>query len=261
MTRPGLWKTLRSLGRRGLTHLRYPGTRLHCPMCGGRFGAFLPRGLDQGVYAREQVVGAGRREAATCPYCYSSDRERFVHLYLREVAGLARPGPPLRVLHVAPERNLRAWLRSLPRVRYVGSGLSSRWVDVFVDLTRAPFGDGAFDVILCNHVLEHVPDDHAALVELRRILAPRGFAIVQVPLAPGRAETEEASGPTDAAERVRRFGQAGHLRLYGRDYPDRVRAAGFEVEEVDPAQAFGADAVGRHSLLADERLVVARREE
>jgi SAM-dependent methyltransferase len=94
---------------------------------------------------------------------------------------------------------------------------------------RLPFRDGAFDALLCHHVLEHVPDDRAAMRELRRVLRPGGWAILQSPIRSRLEATLEDPAVTDPRERERLFGQRDHLRQYGRDYADRLRAAGFEV--------------------------------
>jgi SAM-dependent methyltransferase len=103
----------------------------------------------------------------------------------------------------------------------------------YLDVTELPFGDASFDVIICSHVFEHVPDDTTAMSELLRVLAPTGWAILDAPVDDSRQLTDEDPSVTSASQRRKRLGQWDHVRLYGRDYPDRLRAAGLEVD-IDP---------------------------
>ena len=123
---------------------------------------------------------------------------------------------------------------------------------VRLDITALPFADGSLDAVVCNHVLEHVPDDRAAMREFRRVLSPRGWAILQSPLDPRRAVTFEDFSVQDPGERERVFGQFDHVRIYGRDYIDRLTTAGFRVEAVPFADQLGSDTVTRHALRSEE---------
>jgi len=163
----------------------------------------------------------------------------------------------LRVLHVAPEQCLREKLTVLPGVRYTAGdkftpGYSYPRGTVDLDITAMPFADASFDLILCSHVLEHVPNDRQAMAELFRVLAPGGMALLMVPVALDRATTDEDPSVTDPHERIRRFGQFDHVRLYGRDYADRLKAAGFEVVEDAMTERMSAAEVFRYGLLRSE---------
>jgi 2-polyprenyl-3-methyl-5-hydroxy-6-metoxy-1,4-benzoquinol methylase len=214
------------------------GSTVECPCCGGRFAAFAPFGVVP-------------RPNAQCPGCGALERHRLLSRYLRERTPLfARPH---RVLHVAAEPALSRLVRVAPGVRYVTADLAAD-ADVRLDLTRLPFADATFDAVICNHVLEHVPDDKAAMAELRRVLAPDGWAILQVPLDDERAETFEDPGVRDPVARERLFGRHDHVRVYGRDYSERLEAAGFRVV-VDPyVRSLPADEVARHGLRDDEHV-------
>ncbi len=107
-----------------------------------------------------------------------------------------------------------------------------------------------FDLILCSHVLEHIPDDRGALRQLRRVLRPGGAAVIQVPLRTG--PTDEDASVVDPAARHRRFGQFDHVRFYGSDFTDRVRAAGFGVEAVRYAEQLGREEIERCRLDAGD---------
>jgi SAM-dependent methyltransferase len=199
--------------------LRSHGNARYCPVCDRTSGAFEP-------------FGEPPREDAACPRCGSLERHRMIWFFLRRhadfVASRRRPDAQrLRLLHFAPEPCLEGLFRSVPRLDYVTADLDARGVMVHMDITRIPYPEGSFDSVLCSHVIEHVPDDRRALAELYRVLRPGGWAIVMVPLRDG--PTVEDPTIADPAERLRRFGQADHVRVCGHDYVDRVVAAGFDV--------------------------------
>lgn len=146
-------------------------------------------------------------------------------------SGLLASGGIRTIAHFAPEPALRSRLLAVPGASYRSADLEPGRADETVDVTDIPWPDGSVDLLVCAHVLEHVPDDAAALAELRRILAPEGHAIIEVPVL--RERTDEDPLVTDPAERLRRFGQTDHVRVYGRDYYDRLAAAGFAVSHHD----------------------------
>jgi SAM-dependent methyltransferase len=211
---------VRELARRSINRTRgavfHRGELVECPCCGSSFDSFAPQVLP------------GRE----CWVCSSLERHRLLWLYLEAHPEMVRPG--LRMLHVAPEHALRLPLEQIPDVDYVGGDVDQRFGSVKVDVTDIDFPDDSFDVVLCNHVLEHVPDDRRALSEIRRVLAPGGWASLLIPLDnPPPAVTDEDPSITDPRERLRRFGQRDHVRRYGWDYLDRLREAGFEPEVVE----------------------------
>jgi SAM-dependent methyltransferase len=207
MTKP--FPRARRLARRVL-NLRYRGARYTDPICGRSFRAFAP--------------GPRRRPQAYCPACGSAERHRVLWLYLEREVGLAAPR---RVLHVAPELGIAERLRQQPGVSYVSVDLHPGRAMVRADLTALPFGDESFDLVLCNHVLEHIPDDRAAMRELRRVLAPGGLLVCQHPVDADRATTFEDASITDPEDRERAFFQHDHVRIYGRDFAERLAGAPF----------------------------------
>lgn len=210
---------------------------VECPCCNGRF----PRFIHGGVVLRP---------GALCPACHSLERHRLQWLYFRERTNIFRDR--LKVLHFAPEARLQEVLKVAPNLDYTSADLHSTLAMEKVDITEIPYEDGTFDVILCSHVLEHIPDDRKAMAELYRVMKPGGWAILQVPLDLSLEHTREDPSVTDPAERTRLFGQHDHVRMYGRDYIDRLRAAGFEVDVDSYVRQQGEDAIRRFGLVASE---------
>ena len=183
-----------------------------CPLCGGRFARFLEQGEPP-------------RPRARCPGCGSLERHRLLWLWLQ--FNFQASASPRTLLHFAPERCLASQLRESVGGGYVSADLIEP-ADIRLDITRLPFRSGSLNAIVCNHVLEHIPDDRAAMDELHRVMAVGGWGTFDVPVDLARATTDEDPS-ADRDERIRRFGQHDHARQYGRDYPSRLIAAGFEV--------------------------------
>lgn len=229
--------------------LLYAGPGRRCVLCGSRVRRFVDHGGGLDVLDERKVVGGMRRTADKCPACHGADRMRAILVYLKSVGVGERP---LRVLHVAPDYGLYKWLTRQPFVSYTACDLDAdryRHIEQFreVDLTDIPLDDATYDIVICSHVLEHIPDDRKALGELWRILAPGGKLLVMVPEAlDGRPSDEDPSVTTNEG-RERRFGQWDHVRLYARqELPERLATPGFEVvpfdafaEAPDEAEALG----------------------
>jgi hypothetical protein len=207
--------------------VRFHGSGVNCPICGGEWRAF---------------AAFNGRKGARCPRCGSLERHRQMWLFLtRNSDVLIRPQ---RVLHVAPEQFLRDALRVTHGAGYVYGDIADP--HAYLDVTKLGFNDASFDVIICSHVFEHVPDDATAMSEILRVLAPDGWAILDAPVDDSREHTDEDPSVTSANERRKRFGQWDHCRYYGRDYTDRLRTAGFEVA-IDP-NPFRPDEKARYGL-------------
>jgi SAM-dependent methyltransferase len=203
-----------------------------CPFCQKDALVLDAVGLDLPVLRDLQVIGGGLRKGR-CPNCGSTDRDRLVFLYLRDILRLSEQPRALRILHIAPENLIRRYIRLLGFTSYVLGDLNPRDEEVIaLDISATGFPDRSFDLILCNHVLEHIPEDRCAMTELFRLLCPTGIAILQVPLSGMHVATIESRVSLSPLERETRFGQCDHVRIYGFDYFDRLKQAGFDVEMV-----------------------------
>ena len=209
------------------------GRGVECPCCGRRLRKF----------ARFHGVND------QCAGCGALMRHRAMLLYLRDVLRLPERGGDLLV--VGPGPALLRWLGTVEGIRYVALDLDSPLATVHADVRDMPFEDDTFDAILCLHVLEHVQDDAAAMRELRRVLAPGGAAVIQVPPS-DLEETYEDAGITTAEGRERAFGQWDHVRICGSDYGGRLEAAGFDVREIDPVAPLDERARTLHGLRTGE---------
>ncbi len=230
-----------------LVGLFYAGRRVQCPVCGRRYRRFLPSG---------SVVP---RPNALCPHCLALERHRLLWLYLTRETELLETRP--RLLHVAPEvclmRHLGKRYADCPE-RYVTADLESPLARLHFDVQQIPLPDASFDCVICNHLLEHVADDRQAMRELRRILRPGGWGVLLSPVELDRAATFEDDSITDPAARTRIFGQYDHRRIYGTDFVDRLREAGFEAEAVDYAARL-TEAERTRFALPQDRIYVVRK--
>ena len=235
------------------------GPRYKCSVCGSSTRLRRTFSFDFPVLSELDVIGGEYRVDDNCPVCFSGARERLLHAFLHK-SGLARAP---RVLNVAPERGIyESLFRNHPG--YVAIDIDPQRYDYIGniehgDLTGLKYADGSFDLIICSHVLEHVPDDDAAMREIARVLAPGGKAILQVPLAMKLERTIEDPSVTDVKERERRFGQFDHVRIYGPDYFDRLRSAGLGVEFVGAAEAIAPQSVETLQVNPRERIFLASR--
>ncbi len=215
----------------------YYGNNYYCPFCKHSFRKLLPGGSDLPVIKEKNIIGAGRRNNCVCPRCYSTDRDRLIYHYLKNYSNIFKDH--LKVIHIAPSGGLKALLSGLKNleyqqgVKYHEGFYYSKDISI-IDITDLSFEDKSFDVIICNHVLEHIIEDGLAMKELYRILKPGGWAILQVPISFTIDETYENPEITDPKDREVHFGQFDHVRIYGGDYIQRLRNAGFKVEEINP---------------------------
>lgn len=214
------------------------GSKYTDPIDGKGFKTFLPYGYGK------------QRSNVLSPSTLSLERHRLFWLYLKNETDFF--SEKYKVLHFAPEQCFLKRFRQLKNIDYTTTDLLSPIADVKADICNLPFKDNSYDVIFCNHVLEHIPDDTKAIQELYRVMKPGGFGIFQIPQDLSREATFEDDTITDKAERAKIFGQYDHVRVYGRDYFDKLRSVGFEVKEVDYTTALSDSEIDRYRLAKGE---------
>ncbi|MEN8703004.1 MAG: methyltransferase domain-containing protein [Polaribacter sp.] len=229
---------------RPLIALYLKGNKFTDPIDGKSFRKFLPYGYEK------------QRENALSPSTLSLERHRLMWLFLNDETNFFTTTKKLKVLHIAPEQCFLDIFRNQKNLAYITSDLESPIADVKADICDLPFKDNEFDVVLCNHVLEHIPDDYKAMQELYRVLKTGGFGVFQIPQDLNRATTFEDDAITDKKQRAEIFGQYDHVRVYGRDYFDKLRAVGFRVDEVDYTKRISPEKLERFCLMKGEILPV-----
>ena len=191
----------------------YRGSEVTCPICNTSYRTFLPYGR------------INTRENALCPNCLSLERHRLIWLYLQDRTDFFKNKKS--ILHIAPEACYLQRFEKIHGEQYITADIESPLAKVKMDIHQIPFPENQFDVILCNHVLEHVRDDLQAMREIHRVLKPGGFAILQIPFFnPVPDQTFEDDSIIDKREREKIFGQDDHVRKYGKDYATRIAQSG-----------------------------------
>jgi SAM-dependent methyltransferase len=218
------------------------GTQFTDPIDGRSFRMFLPYGYGS------------QRNNVLSPSTLSLERHRLLWLYLKNETDFFTA--PKKVLHFAPEQAFYKLFRNQKNLDYTTTDLFSPLADVKADICNLPFLDNTYDIILCNHVLEHIPDDTKAMQELYRVLKPGGMGIFQIPQDLRREKTFEDNSITDPKERAAIFGQYDHVRVYGRDYFDKLRHIGFTVVEEDYTKKIAPELVEKYCLAKGEIIPV-----
>lgn len=216
------------------------GNRVTCPCCGHHLHHFVS------FYGRSML----------CPWCWSLPRHRLLYFYLQNRTNIFQD--LLTVLHFAPDA-LERRFRASPNITYISADLEDPRAMKKIDITAIPFADQTIDVILCSHVLEHVPDDSNAMGELYRILKPGGWAILLVPIDLERATTFEDPSVVDPKERERLFGQFDHVRIYGRDYVTRLERAGFIVRQDEYLCMLDSSLIQQYGLTSNDTIFFCTR--
>ncbi len=219
----------------------YRGNQRECPLCGGHFRRFLP-------------TGASNRPNAQCPRCHSLERHRLLWFYFMNCTDLFKENS--RVLHFAPEYCFRTKFDEADNIDYYTADLAEPNVMYHINIEEIPFEDDFFDVVIANHVLEHVEDDTRAMKEIIRVLKPKGWALLQVPLDVNRSETYEDKTIITPEDRARAFGQEDHVRVYGRDYAQRLQSAGFTVKVVAQEHLVSPDMIVKYGFYPSEEISV-----
>lgn len=237
------------------------GFKYKCPFCGYHARKMIPIGCDFKVIYEKEIIGCGRRFAG-CTKCKSTDKERLVFTYLKNSIDFFS-NRNKTILHMAPEPNLSKQFLAHKFKEYIcGDFFAPGYENVYpnyvknINILNIPYKDEYFDVIICNHVLEHVEDDIKGMSELFRVLKKGGFAILQVPISYKLDKTYENANITAPWAREEIFGQSDHVRIYGPDYVDRLKKVGFNVEIISNL----AQSHPKFGLNNKEKLYICRKQ-
>ena len=232
-----------SIWFRPLIKLYFKGNQFTDPIDGSSYRKFLSYGYQN------------LRENALCPGTLSLERHRLLWLYLTRKTNFLNQS--LKVLHIAPEQVFYTKFKAIKDWEYTTTDLHSPLADIKADICALPFNNDQYDLIFCNHVLEHIPDDKKAMEELYRVLKKGGTLIAQVPLNEELDETFEDDTITDKKERTRIFGQYDHVRVYGKDYYTRLNTVGFESKGITFINTMSIEEIDCFGLPQKERIPVA----
>ncbi|MCB9201566.1 MAG: class I SAM-dependent methyltransferase [Flavobacteriales bacterium] len=218
----------------------YRGNNLIDPIDGKSYRKFLPYGYGK------------QRQNALSPGTLSLERHRLMWLFLQNETNFFKDD--LKVLHIAPEQCFIDRFKNLNNLTYVTADLYSPIVDVKADILDLPFSDNEFDVVICNHVLEHIEDDKKAMSELYRVMKKGSWGIFQVPMKNNLGKTYEDFSITSPEERKKHFGQYDHVRWYGMDYFKRLEDVGFTTYPVKYYNKIGKEKTELYALSSTEIL-------
>ncbi|MDO5616182.1 MAG: methyltransferase domain-containing protein [Cruoricaptor ignavus] len=235
-----------SIALRPITDFWFQGKQFTDPINGKSYRKFLPYGYGK------------QRANALSPGTLSLERHRQMWLFLQNETDFFTKN--YRVLHIAPEQEFFRRFRKMKNIDYVSADLFSPIVDVKADVRDLPFEDNSFDVVFCNHVLEHIEDDATAMNEIFRVMKRGGWGILQVPMKNSLLETYEDFTITNPKERQKHFGQYDHVRWYGLDYFQRLEKAGFRVDANQYSQQFSDEDITKYGLNKNEYLPIVYKE-
>ena len=221
------------------------GSKFKDPINNKSYRMFLPYGYNK------------IRQNALSPGTLSLERHRLLWLYLKNETKFLNE--QIKMLHIAPEQSFYKIFKKSKKINYTTFDLDSPIADIKGDICKMPFKNNFFDLILCNHVLEHIVDDRLAMMEIFRVLKPNGTAILQVPIDTSSLKTFEDPMITSKKERNEKFGQYDHVRLYGYDYFKRLESVGFRVEKNIYAKKFNEKEIKKYGINENEIIPVCKK--
>ena len=216
----------------------YRGNKFTDPIDGRSYRKFLPYGYKK------------LRPNALSPGTLSLERHRLLWLYLKRETAFLKDKK--KVLHIAPEQALYKKFKKIESWDYLTLDLNSPLADIKADITNLPFDDNIFDLIICNHVLEHIQDDIIAIKEIYRVLKKNGLAIMQIPIDIKRIKTFENPEIKSNKEREELFGQYDHVRVYGKDFFERLKSVGFKTKKINYTKDLSKEEIKKFSIIKGE---------
>lgn len=229
----------------------------YCMLCDNHVGVWHYIGMDYNIFHSKEIIGASKRRGG-CPICRSSDRERYVYYIIKKYTDLFNKKH--RVLHFAPEKMLSEKIRKKCMNTYVTADIEPGRADIVADITNLQFDDEQFEYIICNHVMEHISEEEKAFMEIKRCLIKNGYLILTVPLC-WEQKTYENKWITDANERIKYYGQADHVRLYGNDIVERVESFGFNVTIYNSHDILDEKSIKKFGFINRDAVLLCQKQE
>ncbi|MCG2613002.1 methyltransferase domain-containing protein [Terrimonas sp. NA20] len=240
-----------------ITYNRYKGKGYTCNFCNATYSKFVPeypsQEISNAIYTNKVIAGYG--ENVFCPNCLSKNRERLVKDVLDNFIHFQEK----KILHFSPEKHLFRYLKPLSDITTIDifPGFY-KYIDkkiIYGDATDLRFADNSFDIVIANHILEHIPDDRKAMKEIHRVLLKGGVALLQCPWSVSLAKTIEDPSINDKAKQAELYGQADHVRIYTlEDYIERLKHSGFTVRTIPYEELLQ---FSRHATQVGEPVVLA----
>lgn len=229
----------------------------HCIVCGNNPNEFLAAGTKGEIFKHHHIIGGGYRENCICPCCGTDDRGRWLyHVLQNKLKFFEQSG---RILHFAPEKVIYYYMKQNEKVDYYTCDINQGKAMHIVDITDIQFRNDSFDYIISNHVMEHIMDEEKAVSEIKRVLKPNGKWIFSFPICMDMKtyENEVIVSPED---RLREYGQADHVRLYGYDYKERFEKYGLKLEIYSPETEISKEDILKYGFIKDDVIIIAEKQ-
>ena len=228
--------------------------KYYCTICGSSVAFFLPKGIKSELFQTKNIIGAGYRKNVRCPICGAADKTRYLDYILKQKTDIYS-NPKNVILHFAPEEAIETKIRKITEGGYVTGDIVYGIADKVVDVTDICYPNSVFDYVIINHVLEHVPNERKAMEEIRRVLKDDGKIVFSVPICEDE-DTYESTIELDESERLKKYGQEDHVRLYGRDIKPRMEKYGYNIVEYKAEDILSKEDISNMRVLAKDRIFI-----
>lgn len=224
-----------------IRHVFISGNKVQCPCCLKKIRKFI----SSGKYGE-------------CAYCGGSARHRNVYYYMRQLYGKDFINGT-NVLHFAPEFGAKYFFEPIKQINYISADIKLIRAKHKIDITNIPYNNNHFDVVISIHVLEHIHDDLKAMRELYRVQKPGGISIHQVPVDKSRNDTLARNDINTNELRKKYYGHHDHKRLYGNDYPERLKKAGFNVSVINICDQLTEETIKYYGLNPEDPIYLCEK--
>lgn len=227
----------------------------YCIVCENKVEEFYPYGIDIDLYKNHHIIGGGYRAGVDCPCCGVGDRERWFYYVLKTKTNIFSGG---RVLHFAPENIVDKRIREIDLIDYYSADIVPGKAQHITDITDMQYKDETFDYVICNHVLEHIPDEEKAIREIKRVLKSDGKWIFSVPICTDMKTLEDKQIKTPE-DRLKFYGQEDHVRLYGNDFLEIFGRYGWKLQTFSPNEEFSREEIDKYGFIEDDIIIIGEK--